>query len=229
VQPARGEADPAIAGLFPAEVVSLRASAAMWGAPLPAAEAAHVARAVSRRRREFAAGRHCARQALAELGVRDFALHPDADRVPVWPRGIVGSISHCEGFCGVAVTRSERFAGIGFDVECDDPLSADLLDTICTPAERRWISSLGGSAIDWPKLVFSAKECFYKCYFPLARTHLDFADVVIHVEQDANRFVAELIAPAAPPLPGGARRLAGRFAVEPPFVLTGTVLERGPA
>jgi len=71
------------------------------------------------------------------------------------------------------VARSERFAGLGVDVERADPLTAAVAARVCTPRERERLAGLPpppGS--DWTKLVFSAKESVYKCYYPLARTPL---------------------------------------------------------
>src|SRR3984893_9355145 len=61
------------------------------------AEAEYVARAVPKRIAEFAAGRACARAALAEFGVREFALRAAPDRQPLWPEGFIGSIAHTAG------------------------------------------------------------------------------------------------------------------------------------
>src|SRR3712207_1286527 len=52
-----------------------------------------------KRRREFAAGRQCARRALAHLGFAGVPLPASADRAPCWPVGVCGSISHTELFC----------------------------------------------------------------------------------------------------------------------------------
>ena len=57
-----------------------------------------VAGAVHKRQAEFAAGRTCARRAMAKLGVSIPALLLGANREPVWPRGIVESITHCSGY-----------------------------------------------------------------------------------------------------------------------------------
>ena len=85
-------------------------------------EAAHVAQAIPKRRREFARGRVSARQVLAELGVPSVSLLVGPKREPLWPEGIVGSITHDDRLCVVAVARAEKYAGLGVDVEPDEPL-----------------------------------------------------------------------------------------------------------
>lgn len=70
-------------------------------------EAAVVERAVGERRREFGTVRHCARQALQRIGLPDaIPILPDADGVPGWPSGVVGSMTHCEGYRAAVVARS---------------------------------------------------------------------------------------------------------------------------
>ena len=129
--------------LFPDGVVAMVASEAMWEGRLFPEEAACIERAVAKRRREFTAGRLCARAALARVGVPPAPLLPNSDRTPRWPEGIVGSISHCDGYCGVVVARRERFAGLGLDAEVAAPLDPALVPRICRPSE---LERLPGSA-----------------------------------------------------------------------------------
>ena len=78
--------------------------AAMQGELLPP-EAQAIDHAVPKRRREFTAGRTAARRACARLGVWAGALPVAADRTPVWPEGVVGSISHSDLSCAVLAGR----------------------------------------------------------------------------------------------------------------------------
>ena len=81
------------------------------------AEAAAVVHAVPGRRLEFAAVRYCARQAMRRIGLPPVPILPDADGVPRWPTGVVGSMTHCAGYRAAAVARSDRLLGIGIDAE----------------------------------------------------------------------------------------------------------------
>jgi 4'-phosphopantetheinyl transferase EntD len=56
-----------------------------------------VARATEKRRREFTAGRECARAALAGLGLAAVPILRGYRGAPQWPDGVVGSITHCPG------------------------------------------------------------------------------------------------------------------------------------
>src|SRR5258708_38693026 len=58
-------------------------------------EMATVANAVDKRRREFATGRSCARDALRELGIEPGPILAGERGMPRWPPGVVGSTTHC--------------------------------------------------------------------------------------------------------------------------------------
>jgi 4'-phosphopantetheinyl transferase EntD len=188
-------------------------------------ERAIVRHAGNKRQREFAAGRHCARTALAQLGIRGFAVLSDAQRAPIWPDGIVGSITHCRGYCAAAVAPDGVAHSLGIDVEVSEALAAPIVERICTPDERRRLSELPTlSGVDWGKLTFSAKESVYKCYFPLARTVLGFRDVELDIAPDAGRFSARLIRENAPSA-AGARHFDGYFGIGESHVLTAVTLQ----
>jgi 4'-phosphopantetheinyl transferase EntD len=216
-----------IATLFPDGVVTAVASGAPCEAPLRPDEAALVARAAPRRRREFAAGRACAREALARLGIEDAALPADSDRVPVWPPGVTGSISHCADACAVVVARLGVIRGLGLDVEQSGRVDEKLLAHIATPAEakqiRRLVADDPSGRTDWRTLLFSAKESTYKCYFPLARTVLGFHDVEIVFHAGEHSFRARLVRGEVPGA-DGAREFAGRLATDGVHVYTGVAL-----
>jgi 4'-phosphopantetheinyl transferase EntD len=212
-----------LAALFPKTVHA--AAVASDTAALPTLlpeEAVSIRRAVERRRRDFAAGRACARWALEKLGIMNYPLLAGPDRAPVWPEGVVGSITHCPGFAGAVVARREAFRGIGVDAELSDPLDPQLVDLVCTLDERIRLTQLRGLPPNgWAKVVFSAKEAVYKCLSSAAGVALDFADVEIRLVPDAGRFTAYVQTQVPEAVP---TRLEGRFAIALPHVLTGVVL-----
>jgi enterobactin synthetase component D / holo-[acyl-carrier protein] synthase len=141
------------------------------------AEAEHVQRAAPRRVQDFAAGRLCARRALAEFGLLDVPVTVAEDRQPRWPERMVGSITHTTGFCAAVVARRSAAAALGLDSEVVGDVNAEIWHRICVPIEAEWVASLPaperGAAV---ALIFSAKEAFYKCQYPAARERLDFHD-----------------------------------------------------
>ena len=142
------------------------------------AEAIQVARAVPKRVREFAAGRLCARRALAEFGIAGFAIGVAADRQPIWPPHMIGSITHTADFAAAAVAERICMPAIGIDSEIVGHVNAEIWPAICIPSETAWIRSLPASEqAAAVTLIFSAKEAFYKCQYPLVAERLNFHDV----------------------------------------------------
>jgi 4'-phosphopantetheinyl transferase EntD len=198
MQPKRPSNDPGgladgapvlpLARLFDCEVVVAQAVPAIVDDALYSDELAYVARAVTRRRAEFGTVRVCARRALAELGIGPCSLVPGPDRSPRWPPGVVGSISHTDGYCAVAVARSSQADGLGLDVEHAGSLPDDLEAIVCTTAERAWLDQREEERGHLIQLVFCAKEAFYKCEYPVTRSPLDFLDVELRIDLDAETF-----------------------------------------
>ena len=132
------------------------------------------------RRFEFAVGRRCARCALEALGAGACSVPRSADRSPVWPDGVVGSITHTDGYCAAVVAHRARFAGIGVDTETIDAVRPHLWMRIMGPGERDWFAALPESERPVAAAVlFSAKEAFYKCQYPLLRRRFDLHDVEV--------------------------------------------------
>ena len=194
-------------------------------APLPEEESL-IARSVAKRRNEFVTVRHCARLAMGRLGVADAPILKGEKGEPQWPDGLVGSLTHCEGYRGAVVGRSTAVRSVGIDAEPHDVLPNGVLDAISLPVERGEIAALP-SGLHWDRILFCAKEATYKAWFPLTGRWLGFEDAHITFEADgpaAGSFVSRiLIDPAArsgPPL----TELAGRWSVGGGLALTAIVL-----
>jgi 4'-phosphopantetheinyl transferase EntD len=178
--PTPNQPSAVLRALFPADVVVIERRVAGDPADLKSVEAHYVSRAVAKRLQEFAAGRACARYALAVLGVPDAEVPAAPDRQPVWPQGFLGSITHTTGFCAAAVAARTSLRALGLDSEIVGAPTPDLWSTLCRPEELAWIDSLPAARRPAAvTLVFSAKEAFYKCQYPLVAEWLDFHDVRI--------------------------------------------------
>jgi len=143
---------------------------------LPPAEALAVRQAVASRQREFALGRWCARQALQSMGRPASVIPVGANRVPVWPAGVVGSISHDEGWCIAGVAPADRWAGLGVDTELVARLRLDMATQLCTAWESaRWLGDTEAPVrIARLARVFSLKEAAFKVLFPRFGQWIDF-------------------------------------------------------
>lgn len=195
--------DPADAGLFPEEETLL-------------------AHAVDKRRREFRTVRACARQALAELGLPPRPILAGERGAPQWPPGIVGSMTHCEGYRVAAVAWNTQVPAVGIDAEPHDSLPGGVLTAIALPAELRQVEWLAAQlkAVRWDRLLFSAKESVYKAWFPMTRRFLDFDEADIQLRTDGT-FTARLL--AASTASGNATQFArfeGRWLVANGLIVT---------
>jgi 4'-phosphopantetheinyl transferase EntD len=176
-----------------------------------ASEETGVAGARPARRDEFLTGRALARAALAGLGCPPCPIPADAERVPIWPDGFLGSISHGGGLCLAQVARSRDALGLGIDVEPMDAVEAGLIEELVRPDEWAAMSRGAPADADAATLCFSAKEAVYKAYFPRTRAFLEFGDLRLEVDWSSASFAAALVAGEKPSL-AGRRRFEGRFA-----------------
>lgn len=200
-------------------------------APLPEEEPL-VAKSVAKRRNEFVTVRHCARVALGgQLGFPPVPILKGDKGQPCWPDGVVGSLTHTQGYRGGAVVgRSSAVRSVGIDAEPHGVLpDGGVLNAISLPVERHEIGALSGG-LNWDRILFCAKEATYKAWFPLTERWLGgFEDAHITFDVDASgvtgTFVSRILIdpPAArvgPPL----NELAGRWSVGGGLVLTAIVL-----
>jgi len=128
-----------------------------------------------KRQLEYAAGRTAARQAIKENGHKpEFPAIGDG-REPIWPAGLVGSITHTSDTAMAAVARRNVFDGIGIDIEDLQPLEDSVASGILTAAE---IQRLEPGA-DQVLRLFSFKESVFKCVFPAHGEFIDFKDVEV--------------------------------------------------
>ncbi|AWS44386.1 4'-phosphopantetheinyl transferase [Streptosporangium sp. 'caverna'] len=211
--------------ILPSWVASAEAFDDPPGVTLFPEEEAVIARAVDRRRREFTTARHCARQALAQLGLPAVPILPGERRAPEWPDGVVGSITHCAGYRAAAV--SLEALAVGIDAEPHEPLPDGVLTAVSLEEERDALARLGGR-IHWDRMLFSAKESVYKAWFPLARRWLGFEEAHITLDP-SGAFTARLLVPG--PLVDG-RELTGftgRWLVTDGLVITAIALPKSPA
>jgi 4'-phosphopantetheinyl transferase EntD len=190
-------------------------------------EAQNIAQAVDSRRRQFTAGRLLARRAWQELGVPPSALLNDEQRVPTWPAGIVGSITHTHGWCGAVVARASEFGALGADVEAASALDLDLWQRVCRPEEREFLGRQSqGLAGLLAKAVFSAKESIYKALYPTVRVFLDFQAMHIEIGPGALGswdWQAELQVPWGA-YAAGERFGPGRLGIDSEWIVSGIAL-----
>jgi 4'-phosphopantetheinyl transferase EntD len=213
--------------ILPAGVACAEAFADSPDVVLFPEEEALVAKAVEKRRREFATARGCARRALAALGVAPAPILRGERGAPQWPPGFVGSITHCAGYRAAAVAHARDMLALGLDAEPDQVLPGGVLDVISLPGERARLGDLSAAAPGtcWDRLLFSAKESVYKAWFPLTRRWLSFEDADITINPADETFEARLL--VAAPAVGGSplAGFTGRWLVSDGLVLTAIAVQ----
>ena len=218
-----------LASLFPPFVVVEAAGPGDDDASLlPPEESRWLAPMAPVRRREFAMGRNAARRALGRLGLPSVVIgRREEDRDPVWPEGIVGSISHTHGVAVAACARAGDVLAIGLDVERAGPLGDDIVREICRDEELEALRNVDSPhPSDWPKLLFAVKEAGYKAWFPRTRTPLEFHAMHATLDPGARCFSATVHHAATAHLSDAPWLLEGRFGWNAEVVLAGAVIRR---
>lgn len=184
-------------------------------------EAQHVAKAVDKRRREYATVRHCARQAFAELGIPPAPLLNGERGAPRWPDGVVGSMTHCAGYRAAVVARKTDIHTVGIDAEPHGPLPDGVLSVISRDEEKVRLAELTAAddSVHWDRMLFCAKETVYKAWYPLTHKWLGFEEASITLAQDGT-FEAKLLVPG--PIIAGEQvdGFTGRWIVGDGLVIT---------
>ncbi len=215
-----------IESLLPPEISAVAMRGDDPDAVLFPEETALIDGAAEARRAEFATARECARQALRRIGAPEAPILRGPKREPLWPAGIVGSITHCKGYRAAAVARAIDVLTIGIDAEPHAAIPARVAQRVLVEAEREWVTraSRGVHAgVHWDRLIFSAKESVYKAWFPLARRWLGFDDAIVTIDPAAGTFQARLL---IDPPAGVPAEFHGRFLIEDGLVLTAIVVRR---
>ena len=212
--------------LFPAGIRASAATIADWVDELLPEERALIEQAIPSRQHEFSTGRRLARQLLAEFGHSEAPLLRD-ERVPRWPEGIVGSISHSSTrdaspprtLCVAALAFGKAFRGIGVDCEPDEPVDQGVERVVLRGDEHAWVADAAGEERGRRcRIVFSVKEAVYKAFYPRTRVFWSFQDVIVSIDLERGRYVAAL------PISAGMPSVEGRVYRREGWILAATVV-----
>lgn len=146
------------------------------------------------------------------------------DRAPVWPDGLVGSITHTDAWAAAAVARrGDGFAAIGIDLEPADPLAPDLWESVCASEEREKLAIISGMTPGLAaRIVFCMKEAAFKCQYAISGAMLEFDDLAIEVDVGAGTFAA-VFRREVPPFDVD-DRLVGRFSMSGGHIASAVVV-----
>ncbi len=188
--------------------VSVSAGALLEHAiPLTACEIASAGRVEAERMREFESGRVYAKRALAMMGIVDVDLPIARDRSPLWPTGIVGSLTHLTGRgvsqFAAAVARTTDLCAIGIDIEREAGLHPRLWNYVLTQHELTRILALPPHIrATEAQVSWCAKEALVKA----ARRRIEPTDVDIERDPMSGNFAAIWRVPGPEVVPVGTWR-----------------------
>lgn len=151
-------------------------------------------KAIYKRKVEFCLGRAAAHSALSKINIFNFPVLKGENNEPLWPSGVVGAISHCDGIALAVVAPKEKTAGIGIDIEKMNPeASRDIAEQICTPLELDWVNKRKDQKDKRILMLFSAKESVFKVFFPISNIFLNFSDAELIWNEDTGKFSGKLL------------------------------------
>lgn len=186
--------------------------------------------AIPKRKAEFLAGRYCAQKALKKMGVScSHTIAIGENRVPCWPAGTVGSITHSKGFASAIVASSDVARSIGVDSEAliAEKTANNVSRHILTDMERyEENAGLVSSDRQYLTLIFSAKESIFKCLYPLVQQYFDFRHAMVTLDpEQPGHFHFQLLKDLGGEFSSGFSA-SGYFALNEDFVHTAVLLPR---
>eukprot|EP00438_Fugacium_kawagutii_P035195 Skav231389 [mRNA] locus=scaffold7522:607:6029:+ [translate_table: standard] len=142
----------------------------------------------------FATGRACAREAVRLLGFDSGSLGADSSGVPVWPAGVVGSISHKRDRALAVVARASDYLGLGVDLELDSRRGESrLVRTVGLDGELEGLGALPVASAG--SMLLSMKEAVYKCVYPRLPSGLDIGWQDVYVQRRGSEFLGSVSLP----------------------------------
>lgn len=127
-------------------------------------EASHFSR---RRKFEFSTGRYLARELIGRLNIEAKDIMRDDSGCPIWPEGVLGSITHKNRLCIVAVTTSKKYKALGVDLEEIEHLDQGVWKVFTSQNEITHLRQLGLDEPTAINTIFAIKESLYKCAYNL--------------------------------------------------------------
>ena len=141
-----------------------------------------ISKAVTKRQLEYSTGRFFTLLAQKLLG-RYPAPVETLNRCPIWPDGLLGSISHTDQFAIVVMALNTRYKGLGVDMEIMGKVTNDISSLCLTPFELKNLPQ--SDKMPYPEtMIFSGKEAVYKAVNPLIGHIIEFNEVELDFNQN---------------------------------------------
>lgn len=159
---------------------------------------AFIDKAVVKRKSEFVAGRYCAHRSIAAWSAARDLIGIGEGRMPLWPSGVVGSISHSKEYAIAMTADSKNFRALGVDVE--DLVMPETRGRVEESVVNDDEVQLFGPGASHGRthdvvftLIFSAKESFFKAAYPFVRKYFGFETMsVISIDWKSQKLAFRL-------------------------------------
>lgn len=133
-------------------------------------------RFAEKRKIEFIAGRLCAIEALKKIHILDAKAPAVGEgRQPLWPPGVVGSISHSKLQAAAIVSKKLGFLGV--DIEA--PIEKERFEKIGSQFLNEFERNLIKNDSYLGTIIFSSKESLFKAVYPEVETFFGFHDAQV--------------------------------------------------
>ncbi|HHR5860542.1 TPA: 4'-phosphopantetheinyl transferase family protein [Providencia alcalifaciens] len=138
-----------------------------------------IEQSIPKRQYEYIRGRICAADALSQLGCFQLDVGRGADKAPLWPAGIVGSISHNDNWAIACVAWEHEYSGLGIDIETRiEPSYLDAMNQyIYTQEEFKLMNLTVADRLTASTILFSIKESVIKLFLAQNLTLQSFTDI----------------------------------------------------
>lgn len=178
--------------------------------------------AVTKRQAEFLAGRVIAHKALGELCFDISHIPSNEHRAPIWPKGVVASISHTNSVAVCAASLSCYNDYLGVDIE--NWISPQNLKAIMRMAIDSHEEHLLGSVdISFEKaltIAFSAKESFFKALYNHAGKYFGFEVAKIDALCTKEHSVTLIVSPTLSSLIPESKTFECKYSMDEHGVMT---------
>tara|TARA_Y100001970_G_C14178521_1_gene828463 strand:+ start:855 stop:1523 length:669 start_codon:yes stop_codon:yes gene_type:complete len=180
-----------------------------------------------KRKNEFVLGRKVAHLALKKFKLdSEPILRNNKTREPCWPESFCGSITHSGNLAAAAVGMNKDVSGVGIDLEqLDRKINFNISKFICVDKELNWLKQQQPEQANFNlRIIFSAKESIFKCFFPISKKIIKFKDATVSINEEKSEFYFKLSSTCSDILEIRPN-LKGFFSVKDNFILTSTYIK----
>lgn len=154
--------------------------------------------AIAKRQQEFVLGRLLAQMLLLQqrgqqIG-QQLIITSATEKLPIWPQGMYGSISHHPSHVVVTLCSQAQYLGIDIEQILPKADADNIQHCVLTPSENQlWKNKLQQQLAwnEYVSLIFSFKESLYKAIYPQVLQYIDFLQaelIALDVQQQRAYF-----------------------------------------